>query len=322
MQLHAMNNYEKLKQRHPLRRDIILIIVLLLLILIAIIFPRFKELREPIQETEIIYIEPASDENNKLNLSEQQGHAIPPEIFPDTLDPDELIFYEITELAPFDLEDIFPPYMENLLENPLVISSPVIPPIDGGVKWSPANPIGNMEAIYANLIYPESEYIAGIEGKVSVEVCIGADSTVLKTNIYKTVGYPALDSAAIDPVKKTKWIFGTKNDQPVDMWMLLGIIFSLSDRSLNPSVPLLVEYPLPPAITPETELPQLEIPEGIEFLQDFPSNNNSKIETSTDSKKPKMKRMPVKRTTDDIWKQHYEIYVQSDPDLPKPGIGT
>lgn len=34
-----MNNYEKLKQRHPLRRDIILVIVLLLLILVAIIFP-------------------------------------------------------------------------------------------------------------------------------------------------------------------------------------------------------------------------------------------------------------------------------------------
>ena len=163
-----MNNYEKLKQRHPLRRDIILIIVLLLLILLAIIFPRFKELREPIQETEIIYIEP-----------------------------------EVK-----------------------------IPPVGG-------NP-------------PDPDIVESLL-------------------------------------------------QPVH------------------------ERPIPPEIIPDTlehELPDLEIPEGTEFLVN-PPYNNSKIDKSTNSKKPKIERPFVKRilTAEDIWKRHFEIYVQSDPDLPEPGFG-
>jgi protein TonB len=87
-------------------------------------------------------------------------------------------------------------------------------------------PIGGINAIQSNLIYPENAKEQSIEGKVYVLAYINENGVVEKTKIIKGLGY-GMDEAASDAVKKVKFIPGEQNGNPVKVEVAIPIVFKL-----------------------------------------------------------------------------------------------
>jgi len=80
--------------------------------------------------------------------------------------------------------------------------------------------------------YPDFAYKAGVEGAVTLEVEIFADSTVGEIKVKKSLmsGPCGLDEAAIDAVKQWKYSPATINGKPVAVWFVLDVEFRLDDE--------------------------------------------------------------------------------------------
>ena len=222
-----------MKQRHPFRRDIILVIVLVLLILVAIIFPRFKELRKPVTETEIIYMAPQSKLDSDLKLKEQtpEINMTPslismgekpkaPDLHSDTID------FEMPVLDTFDI--LSNKAMEELSPKP----GP--PPPTKSVIWNSGHPwyrkpelIGGIDAFYNNLVYPQSEFSEKSDMSTLVKIYIETDSCVHKTKIIKSSGSAFLDKIAEDALLKTRWV-PARQKRPIAIWIAFPVKFELN----------------------------------------------------------------------------------------------
>jgi periplasmic protein TonB len=101
------------------------------------------------------------------------------------------------------------------------------------VEEMPA-PIGGIEAIQKNIIYPEIARRAGIEGTVFVMAYLDEHGNVVKTEIVR--GMPGgLDEAAIAAVKMTKFTPGKQRGKPVRVKVVIPIKFVLETAGSNPS---------------------------------------------------------------------------------------
>ncbi|MCD6447310.1 MAG: energy transducer TonB [Candidatus Marinimicrobia bacterium] len=229
-----MNNYEKMKKRHPIRRDIILVIVLVLLILVAIIFPRFKDMREPVQETEIIYIAPekkipligenpapAPDIVGSL-LQEMNERPIPPELIEDAID------FEWPVLDTFSLDSLYK--YEPKGKGPPPPSKGIGIICGNPIYQTPPRPIGGKNAINNNSKYPDSAKQAGIEGQVILQCFIDDKGAVQEINIIKGMDFPGMNDAAINAVKKTKFKPAVQRDRNVGVWIAIPVTFKLNTR--------------------------------------------------------------------------------------------
>lgn len=90
-------------------------------------------------------------------------------------------------------------------------------------------PIGGIEAIQKNIIYPEIARRAGIQGKVYVKAFITEDGNVEKAIIIKGIG-GGCDQAAINAIKKVKFKPGMENGIPVKVQVSIPVIFRLSNK--------------------------------------------------------------------------------------------
>jgi TonB family protein len=88
-------------------------------------------------------------------------------------------------------------------------------------------PIGGIEAMIKNVVYPVSAKEAGIEGKVLVKTIIDEKGNVVETEILESVNADC-DKAAMDAIKKTKFIPGIKDDKPVKAEVTIPVMFKLS----------------------------------------------------------------------------------------------
>ena len=88
-------------------------------------------------------------------------------------------------------------------------------------------PIGGIEAMIKNVVYPVSAKEAGIQGKVFVKVIIDERGNVTETSILKSVNDDC-DKAAMDAIKKTKFTPGIKDNKPVKTEVTIPIMFKLS----------------------------------------------------------------------------------------------
>lgn len=93
------------------------------------------------------------------------------------------------------------------------------------VEYMP-EPIGGIQAIQSNLIYPVSAKEQGIEGKVYILAYIDENGVVEKTKIIKEPGYGMGDAAA-DAVKNTKFIPGKHKGKTVKVEVAIPIVFKL-----------------------------------------------------------------------------------------------
>lgn len=88
-------------------------------------------------------------------------------------------------------------------------------------------PIGGIEEMIKNVVYPVSAKEAGIEGKVLVKTIIDEQGNVKETSIIKSVNEDC-DKAAMDAIKKTKFTPGIKDNKPVKAEVVIPIMFKLS----------------------------------------------------------------------------------------------
>ncbi|MDQ7817838.1 MAG: energy transducer TonB [Melioribacteraceae bacterium] len=88
-------------------------------------------------------------------------------------------------------------------------------------------PVGGMETILKNVVYPEDAKKNKIEGKVLVKVLIDEEGNVVEAKIEKGEN-KLLCSAAEKAVKATKFTPGEKDGKKVKAEVIVPIFFKLS----------------------------------------------------------------------------------------------
>lgn len=92
-------------------------------------------------------------------------------------------------------------------------------------------PVGGLNSIQDNLIYPEHALLYGLEGTVTLIATVNEKGEVVATEIVKGIGL-GCDEAAQDAVKKTQFIPGQNFGKVVESKVTLNIEFKIFDRSL------------------------------------------------------------------------------------------
>lgn len=142
----------------------------------------------------------------------------------------------IEAITDADIEDIeFESTELNIYED---VGAPPPPPIEGkeevieeepvyfvAVEEMPC-PIGGIQAIHDLVIYPEIAKRAGIEGKVYVLAYLNEKGEVVKTEIIKGIG-GGCDEAAENAVRQTKFTPGKQRGKPVNVRVMVPIVFKL-----------------------------------------------------------------------------------------------
>jgi periplasmic protein TonB len=88
-------------------------------------------------------------------------------------------------------------------------------------------PIGGIEAIMKNVVYPESAKEEGVQGKVIVKLIVDEKGNVSSTEVVQSVN-KELDNAAVDAIKKTKFTPAMKDSKPVKCEIAIPVMFKLS----------------------------------------------------------------------------------------------
>jgi protein TonB len=75
--------------------------------------------------------------------------------------------------------------------------------------------------------YPVLSRRMGEEGKVILRVYVNEEGSAARIELRTSSGHPRLDEAAMDAVRKWKFVPARRADSPVGAWVLLPISFSL-----------------------------------------------------------------------------------------------
>ena len=89
-------------------------------------------------------------------------------------------------------------------------------------------PVGGLESIYKNIVYPDLARKAGIEGKVYVLVYVNEKGGVDDVKVLKGIG-AGCNEAAIEGVKAVKFTPGKNNGVAVKTKLSLSINFKLNN---------------------------------------------------------------------------------------------
>jgi TonB family protein len=88
-------------------------------------------------------------------------------------------------------------------------------------------PVGGMQMLSKNIVYPEKAKQNGTEGKVFLQVYIDETGKVVKTTVMKSAG-GLLDSAAVTAIRKTSFTPGVVDGKHVKVKVVIPIVFKLS----------------------------------------------------------------------------------------------
>ncbi len=92
-------------------------------------------------------------------------------------------------------------------------------------------PIGGMQAIQDKLVYPEHAKLYGLEGIVVVIATINTEGNAIAFKIVSGIGL-GCDEAAIDAIKKTRFIPGTDKGSIVESDVTIKVEFRLNEKSI------------------------------------------------------------------------------------------
>lgn len=87
-------------------------------------------------------------------------------------------------------------------------------------------PVGGIQALMENVVYPEKAHEEGLEGKVILEVTVDESGAVAGTVVKESAG-DDFDKAAIDAVKKTKFTPGEKGGKKIKASVVIPFQFKL-----------------------------------------------------------------------------------------------
>ena len=91
------------------------------------------------------------------------------------------------------------------------------------------SPIGGMEALAKQIVYPPEAKKDCLTGKVLIEVKIGETGAILETKVKEGVRKD-LDQAAIDAVRGVKWSLPLIDGKPQSLTILIPIDFRLEEK--------------------------------------------------------------------------------------------
>ena len=210
-----MSNYEKFKGRGPFRTEIAIVAVLVAIITVLFVIPRNEREPEKGVKTEMIFIE--SVDVPQGILKDMKVPAPKPAI--PVMSEDEEIDLSIT------IEDmIFEDYPDDVPPPPK--DSNADSRVDTFYVFDePPHVIGS---IADNIIYPSIAQDAGIEGTVIVQSFIDDKGVVRECVIMKGLPGTGLDEAAMDAIKKTKFIPAQQRDRSVGVWIAIPVTFKLN----------------------------------------------------------------------------------------------
>ena len=75
--------------------------------------------------------------------------------------------------------------------------------------------------------YPLSARRRGYQGMVILEVLVGYSGRVVDLRLAQSSGHGVLDDAALEAVKTWRFIPGSRDGLPVDMWVRVPVRFEL-----------------------------------------------------------------------------------------------
>ena len=76
-------------------------------------------------------------------------------------------------------------------------------------------------------VYPPMSKRLGEQGRVLVRVLIGTDGSARQAELRQSSGYQRLDQAAVETVRKWRYVPGKRNGVPEDMWFNVPVSFVL-----------------------------------------------------------------------------------------------
>ena len=75
--------------------------------------------------------------------------------------------------------------------------------------------------------YPTSARRRGYQGTVLIEVLVGDTGRVIDLRLAQSSGHGVLDNAALEAVRTWRFIPGSRDERPVDMWVRVPVRFEL-----------------------------------------------------------------------------------------------
>lgn len=87
-------------------------------------------------------------------------------------------------------------------------------------------PIGGIEAILKNVVYPEKAKLEKLQGKVLVKAIIDEKGNVVETSVEKSAG-KLLDQAALKAINATKFSPGEKGGKKIKAEVVIPVMFKL-----------------------------------------------------------------------------------------------
>jgi protein TonB len=77
--------------------------------------------------------------------------------------------------------------------------------------------------------YPAASRRLGEQGRVLLDVYIQPDGRVGEIRVKQSSGYPRLDEAALDAVRRWRYVPARRGNEPIALWYVQPISFSLTD---------------------------------------------------------------------------------------------
>jgi TonB family protein len=87
-------------------------------------------------------------------------------------------------------------------------------------------PYIDLKLLQAAIIYPSEARRLGIEGKVNVRVLIGK-SGIPKNYVVESADSPLLIAEAVRVVMNATYSPAIQNNQPIDCWVSISVVFKL-----------------------------------------------------------------------------------------------
>lgn len=75
--------------------------------------------------------------------------------------------------------------------------------------------------------YPEELWDAGVEGETLLRLFVNGQGAVDSTQVERTSGYAAFDSAAVDGARDLRFEPARRGEEPISVWVLLPVQFDL-----------------------------------------------------------------------------------------------
>ncbi len=91
-------------------------------------------------------------------------------------------------------------------------------------------PVGGFAAIQRAIKYPPKAREEGWAGRAVINVFVNKEGGVDDTKVLQSSGYPSLDEAAVQAIKKTKWRPALQRETPVAVWVAIPINFQVRSR--------------------------------------------------------------------------------------------